>query len=123
MERVIHLRGATVTLHEDRMLVQNGIRKNKWAWIFAACSGILYALLLVWQYWETKKEYYLLLGASMGVLWVVNLRRWMRPHDKEEILLEEVQEINFHSSLLSGEWLDLKLENGRHQEIRNITPS
>jgi len=86
----------------------------------SASAGILFVLLSVWQYWETEREYYLLLG--MGILWLINLRRWRRLHEKGEILLEEVQEINFHSSLLAGDWLDLRLSDGRHQEIRNITP-
>ena len=123
MERIIHLRGTTITLLEDRLSVEDGVKKNRMVWILAACSWTIYALLSIWKYTKTQENFHLWFGIISGILWLVVLHRWLFLSGKEQIALNEIKEAKFRSTVLGGESLDLKLKNGLRREILDITPA
>ncbi len=121
MERVIHLRGAAVTLCEDKILIKEGGNNHRNLYLLTAFIWLVVAAINTWSYLDSGEGYKLFTIGISVLLFLINLR-WLWLSDAREILLSEVKSVKFRSSFLSGETLNLKLNNGRHREVNNITP-
>lgn len=106
---------------EDKILIKEGGNNHRNLYLLTAFIWLVVAAINTWSYLDSGEGYKLFTIGISVLLFLINLR-WLWLSDAREILLSEVKSVKFRSSFLSGETLNLKLNNGRHREVNNITP-
>jgi hypothetical protein len=122
MKQTFRLKKGEILFDEDKIIINDDAKKQKWMLSLILCSGTLIGIMSFLRYFKTGIRFDLWYGPIIGVLGIFVLILWLLRSVKSEISLKEVKSMKLKQRF-SNKFLDIKLKNNRLRRVIRVDNS
>lgn len=119
MKQTFKLKKGEILFDEDKIIINDDARKQKWMLSLTICLGTIYGILTFVKYFKTGDKFDLWYGLIVGLVGILTLIIWLLRSVKSEITLDEVKSMKVKQRN-RNKFLDIKLKNNRLRRVIRV---
>lgn len=122
MKQTFRLKKGEIVFDEDKIIINDDAKKQKWMLSLILCSGTLIGIMSFLRYFKTGIRFDLWYGLIICVLGILVLTMWLLRSVRSEISLKEVKSMKLKQRF-NNKFLDIKLKNNRLRRVIRVDNS
>lgn len=122
MKQTFRLKKGEILFDEDKIIINDDAKKQKWMLSLILCSGTLIGIMSFLRYFKTGNQFDFWYGLIIGVLGILVLTMWLLRSVRSEISLKEVKSMKLKQRF-NNKFLDIKLKNNRLRRVIRVDNS
>lgn len=91
MKQTFKLKKGEILFDEDKIIIKDDAKKQKWMLSLIICLGTIYGIMSFLRYFKTGIQFDFWYGLIVGLLGILVLTIWLLRSVRSEISLEEVK--------------------------------
>ena len=119
MKQTFKLKKGEILFDEDKIIIEDDAKKQKWIFTAILCLGIIYGFSSFLKYYKTGDQFDVWFGLLIAVLDILILTIWLLRSVKSEISLKEVKSIKLKQRF-NNKFLDIRLETNRLRRVSRV---
>lgn len=119
MSQTFKLLKGEILFDEDKIIIKDDAKKQKWMWAFLLLLTTIYAIRGLVRSYQTSDQFDYWYGSILGLLGILFLALILLKSVRSEISLKEVDSIKIKQRF-SHKFLVIKLKNNRLRQVDNI---
>jgi len=119
MKQIFKLKKGELLFDEDKIIIKDDAKKQKWILTAILCLGIIYGFLTFLRYYKTGDQFDFWFGLFIGVLDISILTIWLIRSVKNEISLNEVKSMELKQRF-NNNFLDIRLKTNRLRRVFGV---
>ena len=119
MKHIFKLKEGEILFDEDKIIIKDDAKKQKWILTAILFLGIINGFLTFLRYYKTGDQFDFWCGLLIGVLDILILTIWLLRSVRSEISLKEVQSMKLKQRF-NNKFLDIRLNSNRLRRVIRI---
>lgn len=116
MKQTFKLKKGEILFEDEKIIIQDDAKKQKWILSLILCFGATYGILTFLKYFKTGSQFDFWVGLIIGLLNISILLIWLLRSIKSEIYLDTIKSMKLKQKF-SNKILDIKLKNNRIRRV------
>ena len=119
MKQTFKLKKGEILFDEDKIIIQDDAKKQKWMLSLIICFGTIYGIETFLKYFKTGANFDFWYGLIIGLAGISTLIIWLLRSVKSEISLDEVKSMKVRQRN-GNKFLDINLKNNRLRRVIRV---
>jgi hypothetical protein len=119
MVQTFKLKKGEILFDEDKIIIKDDAKKQKWMLTAILCLGIVYGIETFLKYLKTGDNFDFWYGLIVGLVGILTLIILLLRSIRSEILLIDVKSMKLNQRF-SNKFLDIKLKNNRLRRVIRV---
>ena len=120
MRQTLKLKKGEILFDEDKIIIKDDAKKQKWLSSLSPFMGTMTLILLSLRSYKTGEQFRFWFEFIFILLGILLLTILLVRSDKSEICLNDVKSMRIKQGIFSNNFLDIKLVNNRLRRVINI---
>ena len=122
MKQTFKLKKGEILFDEDKIIITDDAKKQKWILTTILCFGAIYGFLTLSRFYNTGDQTSLWFGLLICLLNILVLIPWLLRSVRSQITLDEVKSMNVRQRS-GNKFLDINLKNNRLRRVIRVDNS
>jgi hypothetical protein len=119
MKQAFKLKKGEVLFDEDKIIIKDDAKKQKWMLALIICLGTIYGIESFLKYFKTGDNFDFWYGLIIGLVGILTLILWLLRSVRSEISLNEVKSMKVRQRN-GNKFLDINLKNNRLRRVIRV---
>ena len=119
MKQTFKLKKGEILFDENKIIIKDDAKKQKWIFTAILCLGIIYGFLTFLKYYKTGDQFDVWFGLLIAVLDILILTVWLLRSVRSEISLSEVKSMKLKQRF-NNKFLDIRLNTNRLRRVIRV---
>ncbi|MHB9142616.1 MAG: hypothetical protein ACYC25_12145 [Paludibacter sp.] len=119
MKQTFKLKKGEILFDEDKIIIKDDAKKQKWMLSLIICFGTIYGIETFLKYFKTGDNFDFWYGLIIGSVGILTLIIWLLRSVRSKISLDEVKSMNVRQRN-RNKFLDIKLKNNRLRRVIRV---
>ncbi|MBK5215130.1 MAG: hypothetical protein JJE55_15905 [Flavobacteriaceae bacterium] len=116
MKQTFKLKKGKILFEQDKIIIKDDAKEQKWVWTFILCLGTISSVLTFLKYLKSDDKFEFWFSLTIGLSSILILTIWLLRLVISEISLDEVKSMKFKQRN-RNKFLHIKLNNNRVRRI------
>jgi hypothetical protein len=119
MKQTFKLKKGEILFEEDKIIINDDAKKQKWMLSLIICLGTIYGIETFLKYFKTGDNFDFWYGLIIGLVGILTLIIWLLRSVRSEISLDEVKSMKVRQRN-GNKFLDINLKNNRLRRVIRV---
>ena len=119
MKQTFKLKKGEILFEEDKIIINDDAKKQKWMLSLIICLGTIYGIETFLKYFKTGYNFDFWYGLIIGLVGILTLIIWLLRSVRSEISLDEVKSMKVRQRN-GNKFLDINLKNNRLRRVIRV---
>jgi hypothetical protein len=119
MKQTFKLKKGEILFEEDKIIINDDAKKQKWMLSLIICFGTIYGIETFLKYFKTGDNFDFWYGLIIGLVGILTLIIWLLRSVRSEISLDEVKSMKVRQRN-GNKFLDINLKNNRLRRVIRV---
>jgi len=119
MKQTFKLKKGEILFEEDKIIINDDAKKQKWMLSLIICLGTIYGIETFLKYFKTGDNFDFWNGLIIGLVGILTLIIWLLRSVRSEISLDEVKSMKVRQRN-GNKFLDINLKNNRLRRVIRV---
>jgi len=119
MKQTFKLKKGEILFDEDKIIINDDAKKQKWMLSLIICFGTIYGFETFLKYFKTGDNFDFWYGLIIGLVGILTLILWLLRSVRSEISLDEVKSMKVRHRN-GNKFLDINLKNNRLRRVIRV---
>jgi len=119
MKQTFKLKKGEIVFDEDKIIIKDDAKKQKWMLSLIFCSGTFSGIMFFLKYFKTGDQFEYRIGLFAGLLNIIGLIILLLRSIKSELSWDEVKSLK-PNQRFNNEFLDIRLKNNRLRRVSQV---
>ena len=119
MKQTFKLKKGEILFDEDKIIIKDDAKKQKWMLSLILCLGIILGIETFLKYFKTGDNFDFWFGLIIGLIGILTLIIWLLRSVRSEIFFNEVKSMKVRQ-INGNKFLDINLKNNRLRRVSQV---
>jgi hypothetical protein len=119
MKQTFKLKKGEILFEEDKIIINDDAKKQKWMLSLIICFGTIYGIETFLKYFKTGDNFDFWYGLIIGLVGILTLIIWLLRSVRSEISLDEVKSMKVRQRN-GNKFLDISLKNNKLRRVIRV---